>query len=268
MTVQGTLLRALRKPRGTAPQGFGTTKRTDGWYWGPLSVGVWLALLVLYAVFSALLWKPIFGAGYEVDGYQSPFFPPFVSGAGFPAWLSPAIVTLWIPIGFRVTCYYFRRAYYRAYLADPAACAVGEPTLHRRYRMEAALPFILQNLHRFFLYAAVVLLAIHWIEVVRSFAFEGSLRIGLGSLILLADSLLLTGYVSSCHSLRHIVGGRIDCFSCSAVNRTRHGAWKMLSGLNSRHMAWAWASLVSVVIADLYIRLLAIGVLTDPAIHF
>ena len=74
MTVQGTLLRALRKPRGTAPQGFGTTQRTDGWYWGPLSVGVWLALLVLYAVFSALLWKPIFGAGYEVDGYQSPFF--------------------------------------------------------------------------------------------------------------------------------------------------------------------------------------------------
>ena len=134
--------------------------------------------------------------------------------------------------------------------------------------MEAALPFILQNLHRFFLYAAVVLLAIHWIEVVRSFAVDGGLRIGLGSLILLADSLLLTGYVSSCHSLRHIVGGRIDCFSCSAVNRTRHGAWKMLSGLNSRHMAWAWASLVSVVIADLYIRLLAIGVLTDPAIHF
>ena len=92
---------------------------------------------------------------YEVDGYLSPFFSPFFANAPLPAWLSPAILILWIPIGFRTTCYYFRRAYYRAYFADPPACAVGEPPIHRRYRMEAALPFILQNLHRFFLYLAV-----------------------------------------------------------------------------------------------------------------
>ena len=134
--------------------------------------------------------------------------------------------------------------------------------------MEAAFPFILQNLHRFFLYLAVVLLVLHWVEVAGSFLPDGRLRLGLGSLILVIDILLLTGYVSSCHSLRHLVGGRLDCFSCSRANRTRHSAWKRLSGLNSRHMVWAWASLVSVVVADFYVHLLAHGVLTDPAIRF
>jgi hypothetical protein len=133
--------------------------------------------------------------------------------------------------------------------------------------MEAALPFILQNLHRFFLYAAVVLLVIHWTEVVGSFVPASGPRIGLGSLILVVDVALLTGYVSSCHSLRHIVGGRLDCFSCTRVTRTRYSAWKRLSGLNARHMVWAWASLISVVVADIYIHLLALGV-TDPAIRF
>jgi hypothetical protein len=260
--------RPPRKPAGTAALGYGQTSRLDGWWVSPLNVGFWLAVLVLYSVFSALLWKPVFGTDYEVDGYASPFFAPFFRSTQLPFGISPAILTLWIPVGFRITCYYFRRAYYRAYLADPPACAVGEPSVHRRYRMEAALPFILQNLHRFFLYAAVILLVIHWIEVLGSFAPESGPRIGLGSLILVVDVALLTGYVSSCHSLRHIVGGRLDCFSCTRVTRTRYSAWKRLSGLNARHMVWAWASLVSVVVADMYIHLLALGVLTDPAIRF
>ena len=267
MTGQAASLRGLLKPRGTASQGFGATRRRDAWLAGPLSVGFWLAVLVLYATFSALVWEPLLGVAHEADGYLSPFYAPFISGEGFPEWLSPAIVTLWIPIGFRVSCYYFRRAYYRAYLADPPSCAVGEPTIHRRYRLENALPFVLQNLHRIFLYLAIALLVIHWAEVGASFFPEGGARIGLGSVILFADVALLTGYVTSCHSLRHIVGGRLDCFSCSTVNRTRHGAWRILSGLNARHMVWAWASLFSIVIADLYIHLLSLGVLTDPAIR-
>jgi hypothetical protein len=271
MTGLPASLRAARPPRkaaGTAPQGFGETSRRDEWWVSPLGVGFWLAFLVVYSFFSAMLWKQIFGGEYEVDGYSSPFIAPFLRDAPLPAWLSPAILTLWIPIGFRITCYYFRRTYYRAYLADPPACAVGEPTIHRRYRMEAALPFILQNLHRFFLYAAVILLVIHWLEVVGTFFPDGRLRLGLGSAILVTDIVLLTGYVSSCHSLRHIVGGRLDCFSCTRSNRTRHSAWKRLSGLNARHMVWAWASLVSIVVADFYIHLLAHGVLTDPALWF
>lgn len=260
--------RPPRKPAGTAPQGLGATTRRDDWWSSPLGVGFWLAVLVLYSAFSALLWKPLFGAPFEVDGYISPLFAAIFRDAGLPLGLSPAILTLWIPVGFRVTCYYFRRAYYRAYLADPPACAVGEPTVHRRYRLETAFPFILQNLHRFFLYGALALLAMQWVEVVASFIADGRPRLGLGSVILLTDVVLLTSYVSSCHSLRHIVGGRLDCFSCSRANRTRYSAWQRLSGLNQRHMVFAWASLFSVVVADLYVRLLALGFLADPQIRF
>ncbi|MEX1168784.1 MAG: succinate dehydrogenase [Chloroflexota bacterium] len=260
--------RPPRKPTGTAPQGLGATSRKDDWWSSPLGVGFWLAVLVLYSGFSALLWKPLFGAPYEVGPYLSPFLLPFFRDLGLPFDVSPAIVTLWIPVGFRVTCYYFRRAYYRAYLADPPACAVGEPTIHRRYRLETAFPFILQNLHRLFLYLAVVLLTIHWVEVLASFVHDGAFQLALGSAILLVDTALLTLYVGSCHSLRHLVGGKLDCFSCSRVNRTRHSAWRRLSGLNQRHMVYAWASLVSIVVADLYIHLLGLGILSDPQIRF
>ena len=262
------LARPPRKPAGTVPQGFGATTREDDWWSSALGVGFWLAVLVLYSAFSALAWKPLLGVPLEAGGYTSPFLFPLFHDLALPLGISPAILTLWIPVGFRITCYYFRRAYYRAYLADPPACAVGEPSIHRGYRMETAFPFILQNLHRFFLYLALVLLVIHWIEVLATFAADGALRVGLGSAVLLTDTILLTGYVSSCHSLRHIVGGRLDCFSCSRANRVRHSAWRRLSGLNERHMIWAWASLVSVVVADLYVHLLALGVLADPQIRF
>ena len=44
--------------------------------------------------------------------------------------------------------------------------------------------------------------------------------------------------------------------------------WQQLTGLNRHHMAWAWASLLTVTFADIYVRLLALGVIVDPAIRF
>jgi hypothetical protein len=171
---------------------------------------------------------------------------------------------LWIPLGFRATCYYYRKAYYRFYFADPPACAVGEPQVHRRFRLETALPFVLQNLHRFFLYAAFVPLVFLWLDAFLSFGHEGALRLGFGSLVLLVNVTLLTGYSLSCHSLRHLVGGRLDCFSCSAAAQRRYGLWGRLTWLNLYHMRWAWTSLFSVALADLYVRLLGLGVIADP----
>ena len=95
----------------------------------------------------------------------------------------------------------------------------------------------------------------------------GQVRIGLGSFILLVNAALLTGYSLSCHSLRHLAGGRLDCFSCGVAARVRYRAWQRLTGLNERHMLWAWVSLVSVALADLYVRLLAAGWIVDPAIR-
>jgi hypothetical protein len=274
MTVQGAVLRALRKPRGTAPQGFGKTTRRDTWAIYPIVQGLVFTICAGYLTFSGIFWGPLFGPQVvEAQGYLSPLFSPLILLKDMPWWLSPGLLILWIPIGFRATCYYYRKAYYRFYFADPLGCAVGEPTVHRRFKLENAFPFILQNLHRYLLYLAFIPLFFLWIDVIKAFvdwdaAGVAHPRIGFGGVLFLVNTTLLTGYSLSCHSLRHLVGGRIDCFSCTAARRVRHTLWERLTDLNRNHMWWAWSSLITVTLADLYVRLLQAGVLTDPAIHF
>lgn len=256
------------KPLGTASTGFGTTLRLDRWSLEPAITGLVFTAFVIYSMVSAFLLTPgVLGVAYEVDGYLSPFFSPLLLPGLLPGWFSPAIIVLWIPLGFRTTCYYYRKAYYRAFFFDPPACAVGEPFFLKRYAMETRFPFVLQNLHRLFLYLAFIPLAFLWLDAVISLNHDGHWRLGLGGLLLFANAALLTGYSLSCHSLRHLAGGTLDCFSCSARTRTRLGIWRRLTGLNVNHAKWAWASLLSVAGADIYIRLLVIGALADPAIR-
>ena len=155
-------------PRGTARQGLARTNRRDPWWIVPGVIAIGFGAFIAYSLFSALVWYPLFGVEYEVDGYLSPFFSPLIFENVLPVWISPAIFILWIPLGFRTTCYYYRKAYYRSYFADPPACAVGEPTIHRGYAMERAFPFILQNIHRWFLYLAFIPLFFLWYDAVRS----------------------------------------------------------------------------------------------------
>ena len=253
-------------PGGATRRGFGITSRRDRWWASPGLVAVGFTAFIVYSLFSALLWGPVFGAPYEVDGYLSPFFSPLIGENILPWWFSPAILILWIPLGFRTTCYYYRKAYYRSYFADPPACAVGEPKIHGRYAMETAFPFILQNLHRVFLYLAFIPLFFLWLDAALSLYHDGHWRLGLGSVILFVNAALLAGYSLSCHSLRHLVGGKLDCFSCTRNTQMRYSLWRRVTGLNGNHMRWAWLSLFSVAFADLYIRLLALGYFTDPAI--
>jgi hypothetical protein len=274
VTVQGAVLRALRKPRGTARQGFGATSRRDNWTVYPVVQGLVFTICASYLTFSGVFWQPLGGPAYEVDGYLSPLFSPLIVFPNMPTWLSPGLLILWIPIGFRATCYYYRKAYYRFYFADPPGCAVGEPTIHRRFALENALPFILQNLHRYLLYLAFIPLTFLWLDLIPAFSAQpvgygppvSGMRIGVGGLLFLVNVILLTGYSLSCHSLRHLVGGRLDCFSCTQARRVRYTLWQRLTDLNRSHMWWAWTSLVTVTLADLYVRLLAVGVLTDLSI--
>jgi hypothetical protein len=166
------------------------------------------------------------------------------------------------PLGFRATCYYYRKAYYRAFFLDPPACGVGEGG-RRTYRGETSFPFILQNAHRWFLYLAILYLVFLWRDAIHGFFFLNGFGVGIGSLILLANITLLTCYTFSCHSLRHLAGGKLDCFSCTAFGGPRHTTWRRLSWLNERHMLFAWMSLISVGLADLYVRLVSAGVLRD-----
>jgi hypothetical protein len=267
MAVIRSPLRTPMKPPGTAALGLGRTSRRDSWWLAPGVQAVVFTVCATYLFVSGILLTPLFGTPYEHDGYLSPLFSPLIAPSWLPTWISPAALILWIPLGFRATCYYYRKAYYRFYFADPPGCAVGEPTVHKRYRLEAAFPFILQNLHRYFLYLAFFPLFFLWVDaVVSMFPPNGGFRLGLGVGVLFFNALLLSGYSFSCHSLRHLVGGKVDCFSCSRRTRLRYTGWRGLTQLNRHHMFYAWASLLVVTFADVYVRMLALGVITDPAI--
>ena len=229
--------------------------RRDAWWLELLPVVVILGGFSVYAT-----WRALEGAYYEWGPYLSPFYSPLIKPSWWP--FSPAILILGGPLGFRATCYYYRKAYYRSFFLDPPACSVGE-FRPQKYRGETAFPLILQNLHRYFLYVALIFLIILWYDAIRAFWFEGGVRIGVGSLVLLTNIILLSLYTFSCHSLRHIVGGKLDCFSCVAFGRQRHAAWRGTSFLNEHHMLFAWLSLFSVGLSDLYVRLVATGALRD-----
>ena len=242
----------------------GATEREDAWWAQPLAQAIGLGLLGLYAT-----WAAFQGNHYQFGNYLSPFYSPLFKPSWWP--ISPAILILWAPLGFRATCYYYRKAYYRAFFGDPAACAVGE-IKSKGYCGELKFPFVLQNLHRYFMYLALVILVILWYDVIRSFVFaqpNGGFRIGIGggTLALLFNTTLLSLYTFSCHSLRHLVGGKLDCFSCVAAGGPRLKAWSAVSVLNGHHMGFAWWSLFSVCFADLYVRLCSMGVIHDGVIY-
>ena len=82
------------------------------------------------------------------------------------------MLILWAPGGFRVTCYYYRKAYYRAFFLDPPACAVGEPAGAAIAARRGC--FLFQNLHRYFLYLALVFLVLLAIDVVHACIWPGT----------------------------------------------------------------------------------------------
>ena len=247
--------------------GLGRTARTDAWWLQPLLVVVGLTVFGVYAAVVAAVGSDYL---YTSGGarYLSPFYSPDVKSMfGLSPPFSYAFLVVWAPLGLRLTCYYYRKAYYRSFFLAPPACAVGG--LRRRYRGETALPYVLQNVHRYFLYVATIVLGFLWYDSVRAFFFrhaDGSLHIGVGvgALVLLVNVVLLTLFTFGCNSLRHLVGGNLDCFTCSLSARSRHRLWRGVTRLNRKHMQWAWISLVSVGLTDLYIRLAAAGVFHDP----
>lgn len=227
---------------------------TIPWWVQPVATVVILTSFVIYSV-----WVALQGHGY-IAPYLSPFYSPPVAVAGIP--ISPAWWVLWIPAGFRATCYYYRKAYYRSYFLDPVDCA--RPESRRRYLGETAFPFVLNNLHRYLLYGAIVVLAFLWKDTVAAFIFNGRFGVHLGSLLFLVNVVLLSGYTFGCHAFRHMAGGNLDCFSCARGGRARYRLWQWVTPLNRRHAVWAWASLFSVSLVDVYIRLLMAGVIPDP----
>ncbi len=244
----------------SGPTRFGDTQRKDMWWLPPLSIFLGLSAFVVYTTF-----RIFYNGHYVIDNAESayllsPLYSPLVIWRDMPAWLSPALLVLWAPGGFRLTCYYYRKAYYRSFALDPVACGVGE---HKKnYKGETRL-FLFQNIHRYFLYLALVFIVILSIDFVYTCIWPEGFGMSIGSLVLLANVTFLGLYTFSCHSLRHLVGGSIDCYSCVAFGKSRHKAWKGLTALNRNHQLWAWISLFLVGFTDFYIWMVSTGTITD-----
>jgi hypothetical protein len=258
-------------PLPLAPRRFGETMRTDAWWASPAAILLLFSGFILYSTWAALQ-----GNHYTFGPYLSPFYSPEIFGDSphallgpkpgwWPSWLlfSPAILILWAPGGFRFTCYYYRGAYYKAFWADPPACAVGEP--RSTYLGERHFPLILQNVHRYFMYLAIIFLAILLHDVWDAMWFTDApghrtFGIGVGTLVLATNLVLLSGYTLGCHSLRHMVGGILDRLT---ERPARSVMYQCAGAFNRNHMQWARLSLVMVAFSDLYIRLCSMGIWHD-----
>jgi hypothetical protein len=251
---------------------FGRTARKDGWWVMPLTTLVVFSSFIVYVT-----WALLQGDNYYFGNYLSPLYSPELFGnsphAVFGPWrwpwlpfvkYSPAMLILVFPLAFRMTCYYYRGAYYKAFWADPPACAVGEP--RHDYRGEAKWPLLIQNLHRYALYFALIFIVLLSIDVVKGFIFNdpktghATFGMGVGSLVLLVNVVLIAGYTLGCHSFRHLVGGVLDQMSRAPA---RKKVYDCASCLNRHHPKWAWCSLVFVGFTDVYVRLCATGVIHD-----
>ena len=258
-------------------RGFGQTMRKDSW---------WVQPLLVFTVFSAFIvystWAVLFGYGaHESANLLSPFYSPLVFAPGYhaliesdgppgfwPSFLifSPAMLVMWMPVSFRITCYYYRGAYYKAFWADPPNCSVGEP--RKGYLGERHLPLLLQNVHRYTLPFAFLLLVFLskdawnalWFDSVAGSGAHDQFGVSVGTIVLTINVVLLSLYTFGCHSLRHLVGGGLDLL---ARRPMRKKAWQCVTWCNKAHMRWAWFSLVWVAFTDVYVRLCATGVWVD-----
>ena len=239
------------------------TFRTDRWWLAPALTFAGLMSFLIYGFWA------IFDKSYFADPYIAPFASPclatscpegarFLGLAPFGDWygLPPGLLVLGLPGGFRLTCYYYRKSYYRSFWVSPPACAVAEP--HGKYSGETRLPLILNNIHRYFFYGAILIGAVLAYDAVLALIHKPQ---GVGTWILVINAVLIALYTLGCHSCRHITAGRLNHFSRHPL---RYRMWTLVSKLNAKHQQYAWASMFSVMIADFYVRLVAKGVINFP----
>ncbi|MDP7003586.1 MAG: hypothetical protein QGG21_01000 [Candidatus Thalassarchaeaceae archaeon] len=267
-------------------RGFGKTDRTDDWWKGPAAMSGYLGIMIAYSAWRGMMEADFwifseFGmsAGHQTMAIESkgshvlsPLFSPLVIPGGdglgsmVPlelAWMSPAMFILIFPIGFRATCYYYRKAYYRAFMQQPTGCAVSKPW--NEYSGETGL-LLVQNLHRYFMYVALIYLPMLSYDVWMSVNFHSdggvhSYGVSIGSLVLLVNLILLTGYTFGCHAFRHVVGGGAKEWTAAPMSRLKYRLWRFSTLFNENHRDWALYSLFFVMFADFYIY-----ACTDPVL--
>jgi hypothetical protein len=268
-----TTVDAPSKDRAQIPA---RTLRKDRYWLSPVTTFVFFLAWVVYATVRSLM-----GSSFWVEKYHylTPFYSPCVSKAcppgaadfgrfvpaHLPFFIPYALISLPFLLGFRLTCYYYRKAYYRAFWLSPQACAVPDKSPVRKtpgaYTGERRFPLILQNSHRYFWLIALLISIVNTWDAINSLhGKDGGFGIGLGTIIIWVNLVLLWAYTLSCHSCRHVMGGRLKNFSKAPV---RYWFWTQISKLNTRHGQFALITLVSLAVTDAYIALLAHGAFSD-----
>jgi hypothetical protein len=246
------------------------TLRTDRWWLWPVGMAAILLFFVAYSTVRIFMAKWYYVEDYH---YLTPLYSPCISESCVPGsahfgrplpelpfFIPLGIIAFPIVAGFRVTCYYYRKSYYRSLWFSPQACAVREP--HKKYTGETRFPLFLNNSHRYFFYLAALVLLINTYDAILAFRGpDGGFGVGLGTLIIWINVAMLAGYTVSCHACRHVMGGRLKSFSKHPL---RYRAWTLVSKFNTRHGTFAMISLFTVILTDFYIMAVSAGWFPDP----
>ncbi|MGO8826646.1 MAG: hypothetical protein ACLQU9_15615, partial [Acidimicrobiales bacterium] len=219
---------SIGAPRGGPDQ---PTLRKDNWWVEPLVTFVVLVSFVAYSTWAAFVGKNYYAGADLHRDLISPFYSPCIANScvtgshsfgTLPFWnYSPALLILIFPLGFRLTCYYYRKSYYRSFWLSPPACAVadagsatpGTGGFRKRYTGETRFPLVLQKIHRYFWYFTLFFAALLTYDAIEAFRFPGGIGMGLGTVILVINAVFIWAYQLGCHACRHLTGGNLRKFS-------------------------------------------------------
>lgn len=205
---------------------------------------LWSFAFVLLLVLAAILLYPV----KPYLGYGDPFY-------------SPTVLILPLIALFRLSCYAFRKGYYRHVFSHPQACLNTERVDKegRNYTGETGF-FSLENFHRYFLYLAIIVLPFFYYDIYYSMFYQGGFLVfRVGTIIMVTEVIFVTLWTFSCHAFRHLIGGYKDCYSCTAMGKGQKSVFNGQSILNRYHEVFAYTSLLLVATVDIFIRALVLG---------
>ena len=216
--------------------------RRDRWRLQPAATAAGLLAFVAYSTWAAFRNGNYYAGGVGRD-YLSPFYSPclthnchgYVWGPITGSWweVSPALLILIFPLGFRLTCYYYRKAYYRSFWLSPPACGIADAGStnpggpRARYTGRDALPARPAEPPPLLLLRRVLLrrdphLGRH--RRLPLFRRGGCRRRHARHH---RNAVLIWAYTLGCHACRHLCGGNLRALSKAPLRRW---FWQNMSG--------------------------------------
>ena len=158
--------------------------------------------------------------------YLSPFYSPDLQSCGTRRRRSPyAFLVIWVPLGFRAHVLLLPQGVLPGVLPRAAGlrgrrAPRGAATAARRRCRSSCRTCTATSC-----YLATIVLGFLWYDAIRAFFFRRDGRSSSASAsarwCCSPTWSLLSLFTFGCNSVRHLVGGRLDCFTCSRRARGR-----------------------------------------------